>query len=160
MAQKARVEIRAFLYGATFRIVAIATGRRRRSSANYIDGELASFSVLCRPGAAEDQKATPMGGFHMSEPLISCGERAGTRTQDPMIKSHVLYRLSYALAPRPPVYRPFGPSGGRPSHTRPGAVPQPAPNPWRGPAGGLRPLCAGRQGGHAAAAIVGAGPAG
>ena len=25
------------------------------------------------------------------------GERAGTRTQDPMIKSHVLYRLSYAL---------------------------------------------------------------
>jgi hypothetical protein len=25
------------------------------------------------------------------------GERAGTRTQDPVIKSHVLYRLSYAL---------------------------------------------------------------
>lgn len=28
------------------------------------------------------------------------GERAGTRTRDPMIKSHVLYRLSYALASR------------------------------------------------------------
>ena len=26
-----------------------------------------------------------------------CGERAGTRTQDPVSKSHVLYRLSYAL---------------------------------------------------------------
>jgi hypothetical protein len=26
------------------------------------------------------------------------GERAGDRTQDPVIKSHVLYRLSYALA--------------------------------------------------------------
>ena len=29
--------------------------------------------------------------------LISFGERAGARTQDPVIKSHVLYRLSYAL---------------------------------------------------------------
>jgi hypothetical protein len=29
-----------------------------------------------------------------------CGERAGARTQDPVIKSHVLYRLSYALAPK------------------------------------------------------------
>ena len=27
------------------------------------------------------------------------GERAGARTQDPVIKSHVLYRLSYALVP-------------------------------------------------------------
>jgi hypothetical protein len=25
------------------------------------------------------------------------GERGGTRTHDPMIKSHVLYHLSYAL---------------------------------------------------------------
>ena len=30
--------------------------------------------------------------------LILLGERAGARTQDPVIKSHVLYRLSYALA--------------------------------------------------------------
>lgn len=34
--------------------------------------------------------------------MLSCfartvGERAGARTQDPVIKSHVLYRLSYAL---------------------------------------------------------------
>jgi hypothetical protein len=28
------------------------------------------------------------------------GERAGARTQDPVIKSHVLYRLSYALTSR------------------------------------------------------------
>ena len=27
------------------------------------------------------------------------GERGGTRTHDPMIKSHVLYQLSYALSP-------------------------------------------------------------
>ena len=30
----------------------------------------------------------------------SFGERGGTRTLDPMIKSHVLYRLSYALTCR------------------------------------------------------------
>jgi hypothetical protein len=28
------------------------------------------------------------------------GEPGGTRTRDPMIKSHVLYRLSYGLGPR------------------------------------------------------------
>jgi hypothetical protein len=28
---------------------------------------------------------------------IQFGERGGTRTLDPMIKSHVLYHLSYAL---------------------------------------------------------------
>jgi hypothetical protein len=28
------------------------------------------------------------------------GERGGTRTRDPMIKSHVLYHLSYALVAR------------------------------------------------------------
>ena len=28
------------------------------------------------------------------------GERGGTRTHDPMIKSHVLYHLSYALTRR------------------------------------------------------------
>ena len=27
------------------------------------------------------------------------GERAGARTRDPLIKSQVLYRLSYALVP-------------------------------------------------------------
>jgi hypothetical protein len=33
----------------------------------------------------------------LSKPLNLLGERGGTRTHDPMIKSHVLYRLSYAL---------------------------------------------------------------
>lgn len=33
----------------------------------------------------------------MRKCLILLGERAGARTQDPVIKSHVLYRLSYAL---------------------------------------------------------------
>jgi hypothetical protein len=32
--------------------------------------------------------------------LFSLGERGGTRTLDPMIKSHVLYHLSYALTRR------------------------------------------------------------
>jgi hypothetical protein len=33
------------------------------------------------------------------------GERGGTRTRDPMIKSHVLYRLSYALTLEHPAKR-------------------------------------------------------
>jgi hypothetical protein len=33
-----------------------------------------------------------------SKSLILLGERGGARTHDPVIKSHVLYRLSYALA--------------------------------------------------------------
>ena len=32
--------------------------------------------------------------------MIFNGERGGTRTLDPMIKSHVLYHLSYALTCR------------------------------------------------------------
>ena len=31
---------------------------------------------------------------------LMIGEPAGTRTQDPVIKSHVLYRLSYGLGAR------------------------------------------------------------
>ena len=31
---------------------------------------------------------------------VLLGERGGTRTLDPMIKSHVLYHLSYALTGR------------------------------------------------------------
>ena len=34
----------------------------------------------------------------MANLLILNGERGGARTHDPVIKSHVLYRLSYALA--------------------------------------------------------------
>jgi hypothetical protein len=36
----------------------------------------------------------------MREASVFLGERGGTRTLDPMIKSHVLYRLSYALTCR------------------------------------------------------------
>src|SRR3569833_3029468 len=46
-----------------------------------------------------------------------CGERAGARTQDPVIKSHVLYRLSYALAPRRSVATAMAPCPDRLSMT-------------------------------------------
>jgi hypothetical protein len=52
----------------------------------------------------------PTGSMEPKTPVSSCqkmqvmldfhGERGGTRTLDPMIKSHVLYRLSYALTCR------------------------------------------------------------
>ena len=42
------------------------------------------------------------------------GERGGTRTLDPMIKSHVLYRLSYALTCRVSICR-----SGKPDTTPP-----------------------------------------
>ncbi len=32
--------------------------------------------------------------------MDNVGERGGARTHDPLIKSQVLYRLSYALAPQ------------------------------------------------------------
>jgi len=35
--------------------------------------------------------------IHSGLDILSIGERGGTRTLDPMIKSHVLYHLSYAL---------------------------------------------------------------
>ncbi len=41
-----------------------------------------------------DQSATAGVSHNL---LIFNGERAGTRTQDPLIKSQMLYRLSYAL---------------------------------------------------------------
>ena len=37
------------------------------------------------------------GSTHFGLNMSLIGERGGTRTLDPMIKSHVLYRLSYAL---------------------------------------------------------------
>lgn len=36
----------------------------------------------------------------MQSKTSGSGERAGNRTQDPVIKSHVLYQLSYALSYR------------------------------------------------------------
>jgi hypothetical protein len=48
---------------------------------------------VCLPGAS--QGASLGGTFAEKDEFI--GEPAGTRTQDPVIKSHVLYRLSYGL---------------------------------------------------------------
>ena len=47
------------------------------------------------PGQCCEPGALPWA-FAGKVPFL-IGERAGTRTQDPVIKSHVLYRLSYAL---------------------------------------------------------------
>jgi hypothetical protein len=43
--------------------------------------------------------------------IDSLGERGGTRTHDPLIKSQMLYRLSYALAFRRPVPTAWAPGG-------------------------------------------------
>jgi hypothetical protein len=45
-------------------------------------------------------KAKNQIGDNQLEVFDIIGERGGTRTLDPMIKSHVLYRLSYALTRR------------------------------------------------------------
>jgi hypothetical protein len=55
------------------------------------------WQLICRHNAdtglfAKTSKIQIMPDFH--------GERGGTRTLDPMIKSHVLYHLSYALTCR------------------------------------------------------------
>ena len=49
------------------------------------------------PNARGTAANSPDRNFHS---LDFIGERGGTRTLDPMIKSHVLYRLSYALTRR------------------------------------------------------------
>jgi hypothetical protein len=59
----------------------------------------------CTPMAIIDLPTQcPHGGFikpsEIQVVLDFIGERGGTRTHDPMIKSHVLYRLSYALTRR------------------------------------------------------------
>jgi hypothetical protein len=72
-------------------------------------------SIGLQSGGAIDasiflERTTPganrSGGRRFSESVKACmtrfvhGERGGTRTLDPMIKSHVLYHLSYALTRR------------------------------------------------------------
>lgn len=42
-----------------------------------------------------NKKKRPLGGFFI------CGGTTGTRTLDPMIKSHLLYQLSYGPKTRP-----------------------------------------------------------
>ena len=76
----------------------IAAGKVIRSK----DGKLADHpdhhgetykSRASRPAAPEPFQVVQCFRAHY-------GERGGTRTLDPMIKSHVLYRLSYALTCR------------------------------------------------------------
>jgi hypothetical protein len=47
---------------------------------------------------ATDSKQENSRGKSPQTAMIGSGERAGIRTLDPVIKSHVLYQLSYALA--------------------------------------------------------------
>ena len=56
---------------------------------------------LCRsPPAIPLPRSLPL------DPAPFCGERDGTRTHDPLIKSQMLYRLSYALPFWAPVHSP------------------------------------------------------
>ncbi len=57
-----------------------------------------SFGMICLPAAFFPQDRPVQKKQKTS--TIQHGERGGTRTLDPMIKSHVLYRLSYALTRR------------------------------------------------------------
>jgi hypothetical protein len=47
--------------------------------------------------ASHGFKAEKLPGTIAAKGLEGSGERAGIRTLDPVIKSHVLYQLSYAL---------------------------------------------------------------
>ena len=64
---------------------------------------------------------------------VTFGERAGTRTQDLLIKSQLLYRLSYALEPRSKALSEH--PGGRHAEAR--------MRPAGGPAVALPALCRG-----------------
>jgi hypothetical protein len=45
----------------------------------------------------KQESGRALTGLFSAKSLILLGERAGTRTQDLLIKSQLLYRLSYAL---------------------------------------------------------------
>ena len=64
-------------------------------------------------GHSADTKRRPRRTMRKT---VDFGERAGTRTQDLLIKSQSLYRLSYALAPRPKAHQSS--SGGTASLAR------------------------------------------
>ena len=54
-------------------------------------------SLMCARCVHDEKRPAIKRGDFLSKSLELFGERGGTRTLDPMIKSHVLYRLSYAL---------------------------------------------------------------
>jgi hypothetical protein len=58
----------------------------------------------CLPSAYRERSAFLNSIRICSNSLFFLGERGGTRTHDPLIKSQMLYRLSYALGSRAPVY--------------------------------------------------------
>jgi hypothetical protein len=66
------------------------TDRGTVSVANMAGGP----QLICRHSA---DTSGLLGRAEIQEAPGFIGERGGTRTLDPMIKSHVLYRLSYAL---------------------------------------------------------------
>lgn len=57
-------------------------------------------SLMCARCVHDEKRPAIKRGDFISKSLELFGERGGTRTLDPMIKSHVLYRLSYALTCR------------------------------------------------------------
>jgi hypothetical protein len=56
-------------------------------------------AAACELLASEQKQAVPEPS-EVPANVVEIGERGGTRTLDPMIKSHVLYHLSYALTRR------------------------------------------------------------
>ena len=56
--------------------------------------------LYCVPGRSPCRVNGHFATAGQSQVIDFYGERAGTRTRDPLIKSQMLYRLSYALARR------------------------------------------------------------
>ena len=79
--------------------VEVCSSAHKRASSRWVPISLGSRVGKLRIGARSEE---PDRRFFFRlvislKALIRLGERAGARTQDPVIKSHVLYRLSYAL---------------------------------------------------------------
>ena len=58
------------------------------------------YEAVATQSSPTEQKKPAIKAVEAAEITGEIGERGGTRTLDPMIKSHVLYRLSYALTCR------------------------------------------------------------
>ena len=68
--------------------------QERRKRAVQVCSYVLPLFPMCSPIEFLGNK----GQGKIMEPLDFIGEPGGIRTHDPMIKSHVLYRLSYGLA--------------------------------------------------------------
>ena len=69
---------------------------RGRSAPHYRSPALENAGGLRLPAQRLPKETAPT---FASKSLRLFGERGGTRTHDPLIKSQMLYRLSYALLP-------------------------------------------------------------